>query len=262
MTMRGTRRATFAPRLRAREAICGLFVRTPRHEIVELLGSTALDFIVLDAEHAPFDRTSLDTCLLAAMAADLPALVRIPEARSPFLAAALDLGASGVLVPHVDDAATAAAVARAARYGGPDSRGLSLSTRAAGYGRRSYEEHLAKANAEILVICQIETPAAVTAASSIIAQDGVDGLFLGRFDLAATSGILPSDPSLDEAAAAMIAAAQTCAKPAGLIVGDVEGARAARAGGASIFVLGIEQAILRAEVSSRLQALRPAFEAT
>ena len=262
MTVSGTRRATFAPRFRAREPVCGLFVRTPRHEIVELLGATALDFIVLDAEHAPFDKGSLDTCLLAAMAADLPAFVRIPEARSPFLAAALDLGASGALVPHVDDAATAAAVARSARYGGPDGRGLSLSTRASGYGSRSFEEHLPKANAEILVVCQIETPAAVVAASSIAAQDGVDGLFLGRVDLAATSGMVPSDPSLDDAAAAMIAAAQACAKPAGLIVGDVDGARAARAGGASVFVIGIEQAILRAEVSSRLRALRPAFDAT
>jgi 2-keto-3-deoxy-L-rhamnonate aldolase RhmA len=115
---------------------------------------------------------------------------------------------------------------------------------------------MATANADCLVICQIETPAAVAAAAGIAAEDGVDGLFFGRVDLAATSGGAGLDhPSQEAAAAATLGAARAAAKPVGLIVGGAHDAAMAKAAGATMFVLGTEHALLTRQIASQLDEL-------
>ena len=134
--MPSNRLSRFRDRVRARERVIGTFVKTPHHGIVEVLGRSSLDFVVLDAEHAPFDRPALDAALLAAHAVDLPTLVRVPRPEPAEILSVLDLGATGVMVPHVTDARSANAVAAACRYAAADGRGYSGSTRAAGFGTR------------------------------------------------------------------------------------------------------------------------------
>ncbi|MEO1331849.1 MAG: aldolase, partial [Pseudomonadota bacterium] len=80
-------------RILAREALCGTFVKTPSHEVMELLAMSGLDFVVLDAEHAPFDRLRMDQCLAMGRALGLPTLVRVPEGTPARVLMALDSGA-------------------------------------------------------------------------------------------------------------------------------------------------------------------------
>ena len=91
-------------RLRARDLLSATWVKTPHPHVVEVLALSELDALVLDAEHAPFDRAALDACLLAARAGGKPVLVR-PESASPAaILQALDGGADGVVVPHIRSA--------------------------------------------------------------------------------------------------------------------------------------------------------------
>src|SRR3954454_24645161 len=92
-------------RLLAREHLIGTFVKTPTTHATEILGALGFDFVVIDEEHAPFDRMATDTALLAARAAGTAALVRVQNATS--ILSVLDCGATGVLVPHVASAARA-----------------------------------------------------------------------------------------------------------------------------------------------------------
>ena len=85
-------------RLLAREHLIGTFVKTPTTHATEILGALGFDFVVIDEEHAPFDRMATDTALLAARAAGTAALVRVQSATS--ILSVLDCGATGVLVPQ------------------------------------------------------------------------------------------------------------------------------------------------------------------
>ena len=96
----------------------GTFVKTLSPHVVEILGLTGLDFAAIDAEHAPFDRAALDLMMLAGRAARLPIHVRIPDIAPATILSVLDIGAAGLVVPHVDSAAQAAEVVSRARYRG------------------------------------------------------------------------------------------------------------------------------------------------
>lgn len=161
--------------------LAGTFMKTPSVDILEVLILAGLDFVCLDAEHAPFDRAALGTLCAVGRAAGFPLLVRVPSGSAEQIGMALDAGADGIVVPHVTDAGTAARVARTARFG-PGGRGYAGSTRWAGYGTRSMADVLAAA-AGTLVVAQIEDPEAVEAVEAIAATDGIDALFLGPADL-------------------------------------------------------------------------------
>ena len=177
--------ARFKSRLNAREPLLGVFIKTPHPSVVEAIALGGLDCICLDCEHAPFDRRDLDRSLMAARLCDLPAIVRVPSGTAHEILNALDLGASGVLVPHVRSVEQAEAVARAAAYG-PGGRGYAGATR--GNASHLVSERLAVAQRETSVIAQIEDIDAVPLADAIAAVPGIDALFIGRGDLTVAMG--------------------------------------------------------------------------
>lgn len=222
----------------------GTFIKTSSPHVVEILGTTGLDFAVVDAEHAPFDRAGLDLLMMAGKAAGLPLLVRIPDRNAATVQSVLDMGAAGIVVPHVDTVADALAVVGHARFRGGD-RGFSSSPRFAGYGTLGMKAAIAHGD-QAMVICQIESPAAVANAAAIAAVDGVDGLFIGRADLALAMGLDDSKhPDVSAATDASIAAALAHGKLAGIFSGSLaERDQYARAG-VNWFVLGSDQSLLR-----------------
>lgn len=166
--------------------LAGTFMKTPAVDILEVLILGGLDFVCLDAEHAPFDRAALNTLCAVARAASFPLLVRVPSGSAEQIGMALDAGADGIVVPHVTDAATAQRVARASRFG-PGGRGYAGSTRWAGFGTRAMPDVMAGA-AETLVVAQIEDPEGVENVEAIAATPGIDALFLGPADLSVGYG--------------------------------------------------------------------------
>lgn len=178
---------SFRSRMLAGEMLCGTFVKTPAHEVVEVLAKSGLDFITLDAEHSPFDRGRLDACLAIARALDFPTLVRVPTGSADEILKVLDSGALGVIVPHVDCVEKATDIARWSRFG-HGGRGYAGSTRWAGFATRGMEEILEQSATETVVIAQIEEPEGVEAASDIAGVPGIDGLFVGPADLSVCLG--------------------------------------------------------------------------
>ncbi len=95
------RTAGFRQRMLSGEFLAGTFQKTPSYEVIEVLAMSGLDFVCLDAEHAPFDRGRMDACLAMARALDFPALVRVGAFTPQDVLQALDSGAVGIVVPHV-----------------------------------------------------------------------------------------------------------------------------------------------------------------
>jgi 2-keto-3-deoxy-L-rhamnonate aldolase RhmA len=211
--------AEFAARFRSGEFMVGTFVKTPDPAIIEVLAHSTVDFVVLDAEHAPFSRRDIDLCLLAAREGDLPALVRVPNSEPPGIQQALDQGAAGVVVPHVRTMQEAQDVARISHFG-PGGRGFAGSTRAADYTRRDLRSHLDATAASVIVVAQIEDAEAVEHAQGIAGTAGIDGVFIGPVDLCISLGKTDvSDASVHAAIGSIAHGTKVSNKAVGIFVG-------------------------------------------
>lgn len=182
-----TNTADFREKMLSGALLAGTFLKTPSYVLVEVLAQSGLDFLCLDAEHAPFDRAAMDACMAVARALDFPVLVRVADASAREILQALDYGAAGIVVPHVDSAEKAAAAAKSARYG-LHGRGYAGSSRWAGYATQTMPDLLARSQRETIVIAQIEEPEGVDAVEAIAAVEGVDGIFIGPADLSVGYG--------------------------------------------------------------------------
>ena len=235
----------FRQRLRDREVVTACFIKTPAFQHVEIAGASGLDAVVLDTEHASFDPSQLDVCLLAARASGTAGLVRLADQRAETALQALDLGAAGVVVPHVRDAATARAVVAMCRYGDGD-RGFSNPPPAGGYGAVGMADHVAASDDAVSVICQIEDASAIEHVAEIAAVPGVDCLFIGRADLALSYGVTELDhPLVDAAITTIIEAGQAAGVATGIFLADDTAVDSYARRGVSCFVIGSDQSWLR-----------------
>lgn len=245
---------SFRQRLHAREPLIGTFLKTPTGHATEIVAEAGFDFVVIDQEHAPFDRTSTDVALLAARAMNIPALVRVPGPEA--ILSVLDCGAVGVLVPHVVSADYARKAAALCRYGG-GGRGFATSTRAGRYTAVPMWRHIADSDANMVFVAQIEDPEALDVIDAIAAVDGVDSLFIGRGDLTAAFGDQSKEPpKVREAAEKIAAAAKKGDKPLSVYVGGGQEAAWLSSLGASMFILSSDQGFLRQAAITGLKEVR------
>jgi 2-keto-3-deoxy-L-rhamnonate aldolase RhmA len=175
----------FRTQLHDRLPLVGTFIKTPSPHVVEIVGQSGFDFLVIDQEHAPFDRMATNLAILAARAMSIPALVRVPA--SGAILGTLDDGADGVIVPHVASAAAARTIAMSCRYEG-GGRGYSNAPRAGRYGATAMAHHVANEDARVAAIVMIEDAQAVAEIDDIVAVEGVDAVFIGCADLAVSLG--------------------------------------------------------------------------
>ncbi|WP_420550505.1 HpcH/HpaI aldolase family protein [Litorivicinus lipolyticus] len=240
----GERAQSFKARLARGDFLLGIFQKTPHFHVTEVLSMAPLDLICLDAEHAPFNRETLDQCCAIARANDLPAVERIVSNTPAAILDCLDRGALGVVVPHVRSAAEAQSVAKACAYG-EGGRGFAGSTRAAGYGSRGMPGHLAGTPNEVSVIAQIEDPEALLEIDAIAAVPGIDCLFIGRADLTVALGAAtPKDPVVIEAVERIIDACLRAKRAVGMFVADLDEIPHWRERGASLFLLASDHALM------------------
>lgn len=246
---------TFRDRLRNRDLLAGTWVKTPHPHGVEVLALSPLDLIVLDAEHAPFDRRDLDACIMAARAAGKPVLIRPASSSHEQILNALDCGADGVIVPHVRSADEAREIVRACNYV-PGGRGFAGSSRAAGYTTLGMAKHRAAAKA-VTIIAQIEDVEAVEAIDDIVAVDGIDALFIGRADLTISYAAQTSDDDIVIAAVERICrAADAAGRAVGMFLGRVGDVPAWRDKGASLFILQSDQEFLLQGASALVSQIK------
>lgn len=249
--------AGFRQRFIAGETLVGTFIKTPTIHPVEILGQSGFEFVVIDEEHAPWDRVAIDAALLAARASGTAGIVRVAEPSAAKILAVLDDGATGVLVPHVSSAAKAKEIAQACRFRG-GRRGFSNTTRAGSFGAVGVWAHVESQDAQTTFIAMIEDPEALDEIDAIVATDGLDGVFIGRGDLTVALGASAMDaPEIMGACEKIIAAAKKASKPVAMMVANQEDARRFHAMGATTFIVASDQGFMRqaatkayAEISS------------
>lgn len=187
----GRERPTLRQRLATGDPLLGTFVLIPRVEIVELLAEGGFDLAILDLEHGPYGVGDLMPLVAACTAAGVYSLVRVPDLAPQAIGAALDLGADGILVPHVDSAGAVSLVVQSGRFPPAGDRSLNPFVRQARYqGGQSF---LASSNESVALIAMIEGKEGLELLPSLSADDGLDGIFIGPMDLSGALG-KPGDP--------------------------------------------------------------------
>jgi 2-keto-3-deoxy-L-rhamnonate aldolase RhmA len=253
-----TKSEDFKSLLKGGRPLVGSFVKTPSPHVVEVLAEAGADFVVIDREHAPIDASAVDLAVLAGRAYGLPVLVRVPDPGQ--ILSALDVGAAGVVVPHISSVDAARSAAALCRYNG-GQRGFSNSPRAGRYGGLSLVPHVASEDERALTITMIEDPDGVDAIEAILEVQGVDALFLGCGDLAVSLGEQALDsPHIREIAARVLRAAQAKGTPVMATAGTAASAQWMLDLGVTALVIGSDQSMMRQSAASAYGAFRQAME--
>jgi len=223
----------------------GLWCSLPGSYVTEAVAASGFDWLLFDTEHSPGDVLSVLPQLQAVAAYDVSPIVRPASNDAVLIKRFLDIGAQTLVVPLVESAEQARAVVRATRYPPDGVRGVgSALARASRWNRRA--DYLQRADAEICVIVQAESAAALSHLDEITRVEGVDGVFLGPADLAASLGYRgePAHPVVREALDRAIAAITAAGKAAGILSSDEALARGYLAAGCGFVAVGVDTTLL------------------
>lgn len=197
--------------------LAGMWVCSGSTLIAELCAGAGLDWLLVDAEHSPNGLESILAQLQAIHGYPVHTMVRPPVNDTVLIKQYLDLGVQNLLIPMVHSVAEAEAAVAATRYPPEGVRGVgSALARAARWNR--VPDYLARASDTISVTVQIESTAAVEAVEDILEVGGVDAIFVGPSDLAASMGVLGQQehPEVRAAVERCLTAAKKAGKPAGV----------------------------------------------
>ena len=239
----------FKSALKARQPQIGLWMSLANAYTAELCATAGFDWLLIDGEHGPNDVRSMLAQLQAVAAYPGHAVVRAVSADVALVKQLLDIGAQTLLIPMSDDAGQARRRVAATRYAPEGIRGVgSFVARVSRWGQQA--DYLDHANEEVCLLVQAETRAALDNLDAICAVDGVDGVFIGPADLAASLGHR-GDPGHPEVLAAIDDAIRrivASGKAAGILNTDQALARHYLALGCTFVAVGLDVGVLAAGV--------------
>ena len=235
----------FKRALSTRQLQIGLWVGLVDAYCAEICAGAGFDWLVLDAEHAPNDIRSLLAQLQAVAPYPVHATIRAKIGDTVHIKQLLDLGAQTLLIPVVQTAAQAAELVRATRYPPVGVRGVgSALARASRWNR--IHNYLAKADEQICLIAQVETPLGMANAGEIARVPGIDGVFIGPADLSAALGHRgqPDHPEVQAVMEKTVALVLASGKAVGTLLSEEALARKYIALGCSFVAVGVDTALM------------------
>lgn len=248
--------------LQEERTLIGTWAKSFDPSQVEMIGYAGFDFVTLCTEHSSYDIETGENLIRAADAAGLPSLMRVWDNNPVLVGKALDYGAQGIVVPHISTASAAQEAVRNARYAPEGVRSASPTVRATRYGQVQWSEHLRNAQEDVLIVLQIEGKEGMKNLDEIMDVDGVDVLFIGAFDLAASLGVSGQldHPSLLEAAGDIVDRAKERGRRLGIWMPTPELAERWIASGIQLVTLSNSHTIFYQACCSLVDRLREQIE--
>ena len=218
-------RNAFKHAIAAGQLQIGLWSSLASNIAAEIVSDSGFDWILLDSEHSPNEIPGLLSQLQALHGGSATPIIRPAWNDAVLAKRCLDIGAQTLLFPYVQNAEEARRAVASTRYPPQGIRGVAVATRAGRYGR--VPGYLTKANDEICVLVQVETRVALSELEAIAKVEGVDGVFIGPSDLAASLGHLgnPQAPDVQKAIKEAVTRLKALGKPAGILTANEEEAR-------------------------------------
>lgn len=180
-------------KFKKREPALGTFFNMGDMSCMECLGYTGLDFVIVDTEHGPFDTETMMDLIRAAESVRLTPVVRIADVSHKEIQRAADCGAEGLIVPCLRTVEEYKKLVALAKYPPLGNRGF-IKGRGCGFGNQEWaagtlSEFMENSNEKLLVLPQCETAESLAHIEEIAALPGIDGIFIGPFDLSISMGI-------------------------------------------------------------------------
>lgn len=227
-------------RIKAGETLIGTWFTIPHPMVAETLAQGGFDFLLLDGEHAPVPPDAIGALLPATELHGSSVIYRVRANSVDLIRGALDAGVSGVMVPMIESPVEARSALNAAKYPPLGKRGIGP-WRASNY-YENYLGYVAAANDRTCLIMQIESAAAVDAIDDIASLDGIDVLFVGPADLAASMGLTVGErhPDLTAAIERIAAVAAKHGKALGIDATNFEFFSLFREMGFTFFTYGLD----------------------
>lgn len=252
------RRNAFKAGLRAKTLQIGLWQSLCSNIAAEICSDSGFDWLLLDTEHSPNEIPDLLSQLQALEKGTATAVIRPAWNDAVLIKRCLDIGAQTLLIPYVQSVEEAKAAVAATRYPPQGIRGVSVAARASRYGRVA--GYLTKANEEICTLVQVETRQSLDRLEDIARVDGIDGVFVGPSDLAASLGHL-GNPQHADVQAAMKDAVERLTKigkPAGILTGNEDEARRYIEWGYLFVAVGSDVGLLAKSADTLARKFKPA----
>jgi 4-hydroxy-2-oxoheptanedioate aldolase len=225
-----------------------------------VLARMGFDWLTLDIEHSPIDWSQAAAIFACIADAGGVPLARVPKGNHDYIKRVLDAGAWGIVVPMVDTLDQAQIAVRAAKYPPQGNRSLGGGMHAMNFATSS-SDYYRRANDEVLVVLQTESPTGVANAEAIYALSGVDAVFVGPVDLRAnmrrTDGGEATDAEFEAMLARVIAAGKKTGTPTGMHTMDANAALARAAQGMQFLAVGSELRFMTQKAQEILRAVRP-----
>ena len=237
----------------------GLWNAIPDTYVAEICAGAGYDWVVIDAEHAPFDERTI-LLQLQAMAAysDTSVLVRPPSGNPVFLKKMLDYGVQSFLIPMTETREQAEEMVRAVNYPPKGIRGVAPTmARASRWG--TVDNYAREANDEICLILQIESKTGIENLEDICKVQGVDGLFIGPSDLAASFGYLGNTdhPEIEQIIREALSTIRKHNKTAGILALKEKEVQSYREQGANFIGIGVDLLMFASQVRGTIGKYRP-----
>lgn len=211
-------------KLASGESIFGLFTPVAQPKQAELLALLGFDFLIFDGEHGEIEPADTPGLAFACQSNDCSPFIRVPSTDPRVIGRHLDFGAAGIVAPMVNSKSDAESVLSAALYPPIGGRGLAQ-TRHLNFGLvDDIPYKLEQANADVLIIAQIETREAIEHLDEILTLDRLDILFVGPADLSSSLGVPMQFDHPDFQSAMMTIATKVCSsgKHLGVLVAQPE----------------------------------------
>ena len=235
----------FRNALRAGQLQIGLWIGLADANAAEALAGCGFNWLLLDGEHAPNNVRSVLEQLRAVAPYPVHPVVRPVQGDVALVKQYLDIGAQTLLIPMVDTPEHAALMVRATRYPPDGIRGVGAALARASRWNQ-VDNYLDRANDEMCLLVQAETPLAMKNLEAIAATPGVDGVFFGPADLSASMGYRgqPGHPAVQKALLDGIATVRRAGKAAGILMGDKKLAQTYIDAGALFVAVGVDTTLL------------------
>jgi 4-hydroxy-2-oxoheptanedioate aldolase len=249
----------FKQALKNKQPQIGLWLMLSSPYATEICASCGFDWLLIDGEHSPNDVPMLLSSLQAAAAYPSQAVTRVPIGDPVIIKQHMDIGAQTILVPMVDTAAQAADMVRAMRYPPQGMRGVGAG--AARVSRWSANPHyLKEANDDACLLVQAETVTAIQNLDAIANTEGVDGVFFGPSDLAASLGHLgnPAHPDVQKVIEDGIRRVVAAGKAPGILTADITLGKRYLELGALFVAVGIDVSVLTSNARALAQSYKAA----
>lgn len=242
--------------LTQRQPTFGTWMQLGEPGVGEILANAGFDWLVVDCEHTDIDVHRFTNIARGLAGRDAVPLVRVRQNSPLDIRQMLDAGAQGVIVPLVNTAAEARRAVSAAKYPPDGIRGFAF-CRCNEYGI-SFASYAAEANRQIVVLVMIESRQAVENIEEILAVGGIDGVFIGPYDLSGSYGRIgqTAHAEIRRASERVVDACRKAGKAAGihLVIPDPEATRRAVQDGFTFIALGMDDVFLDRAARSALQA--------